>query len=127
MKAKRYAVSVQYGGGFHFFRHYTDDAKEAFIKRDEVHRLTVGEYESRKGRRGVRPTVMVWERVTPPTPMPVVGEPDYGGVDIEILNGSEFMGNANSRVQEKANPPFQADHGDVTLEVIEGGALAGVS
>lgn len=118
MKAKRYAVSVQYGGGFHFFRHYTDDAKEAFIKRDEVHRLTVGEYESRKGRRGVRPTVMVWERVEP---TPQVSP------EIEILNGSEFMGNANSRVQEKANPPFQADHGDVTLEVIEGGALAGVS
>jgi hypothetical protein len=88
MKAKRYAVTVQYGAGYHFFRGYHDSLTDADTQAQLIRDTTVAQYNQKTGRRGVRPRVMIWTQVD----RPVTLQPE-----IEILNGSEFMGNPSSR------------------------------
>jgi hypothetical protein len=88
MKAKRYAVTVQYGAGYHFFRGYHDSLLEADTQAKQIIGTTVAQYDKKTGRRGVRPRVMIWAQVDLPT---------YVSPEIEVLNGSEFIGNPNSR------------------------------
>lgn len=113
MKAKRYAVSVQYGAGYHFFRGYHDSLPEAVDQATVIEETTVKPYDSKKGRRGVRPRVMIWEQV----------DMTRFGTEVEVLNGSEFMG----RPSDRELPPHTHSTGAVTLEVIADGALAGNS
>lgn len=126
MKAKRYAVSVQYGAGHHFFMGYHDALPEAVDQAVVIGETRIKDYDNRKGRRGVRPRVMVWEQVDVTTALNYEG-PDEGkpetlvAPDVEVLNGSEFM----ERPSAREDNPKPAHH--VTLEVIADGALAGNS
>lgn len=113
MKAKRYAVSVQYGAGHHFFMGYHDALPEAVDQATVIGETRIKDYDNRKGRRGVRPRVMVWEQVDAASL--------FARPDVEILNGSEFM----ERAPAREDNPKPSHH--VTLEVISDGALAGVS
>lgn len=115
MKAKRYAVSVQYGAGHHFFMGYHDALPEAVDQATVIGETRIRDYDNRKGRRGVRPRVMVWEQVLPPVTTRTISH------DVEVLNGSEFM----ERAPAREDNPKPTHH--VTLEVISDGALAGNS
>ena len=56
MKAKQYAVSIQYGGGYHYFAGYADTPGEARALANKRTPL------KRKGR-GAKPIVMIWSQI----------------------------------------------------------------
>lgn len=68
MKAKNFAVTVQYGGGFHNFpfNAYADTEGEALARAASLNADLQRGYNYRTGRRGVRPRVMVWKQVEVP-------------------------------------------------------------
>lgn len=82
MKAKEFAVSVQYGGGHHFFIAYYDTYEEAANEAARAQTSRTAEYETRRKRGGPPPTVRVWRYVVagsqpvvadnPPMQQPVV-------------------------------------------------------
>lgn len=63
MKAKLYAVTVQYGAGFHYFVHYSDSLEDATRVRNEQVNAVVKPWEERRGKKGTRPRVMLWKRI----------------------------------------------------------------
>jgi hypothetical protein len=63
MKATQYAITVQYGGGFHSFVAYHTEPGAAMVEAQDRSTSLNAEYDKKTGRRGVRPTVMVWEKM----------------------------------------------------------------
>ena len=60
MKIKPYAVSVQWGEGFHYFLEYFDDRGQA-EKAADLHLSGLLRYRARKKRKGAKPRTLVWE------------------------------------------------------------------
>lgn len=55
MKVKKYAISVQYGQGMHYFATYEDDYEEAI---EIANRIQANRYKKGKG---AKPRTMIWE------------------------------------------------------------------
>lgn len=56
MKAQRYAVSVQWGGGMHYFIGYSNGF-------DDAAKIADGFVDPRSNDRGARPTVFIWKQI----------------------------------------------------------------
>jgi hypothetical protein len=58
-REKRFAISVQYGSGYHYFRSYHDEDP---TKLAEFEQELLNKAHKARGNRGAKPHVMVWER-----------------------------------------------------------------
>jgi len=61
MKIRKYAISIQYGGGMHYFSTYYDALQEALNSADAIRGRLEAEHTARG--RGAKPYIYVWERV----------------------------------------------------------------
>lgn len=114
MKAKTYAITVQFGGGFHLFRGYEDTESAALEFAKRIDAIGQASYNSRTGRRGVRPRVMVWKQVPlPPAAFSPEAAKELDG--LEALNSQQVD---NIAVDLGGKP-------DVILQRLPLGALEG--
>ena len=58
MKALKYAVSIQWGEGFHYFSYYSNSIEEASRV---AHETSVRLKSQQANKRGAKPKVFLWE------------------------------------------------------------------
>lgn len=121
MKAKTYAVTVQYGGGFHNFPFdaYADTESEAIARAVRLNADLQRHYDSRTGRRGVRPRVMVWKQIEVPrdevpsvdTSAQVAATPSDTSISQQVDNLAVDLAAGHSMILQRL--PLGALEGDV--------------